>query len=241
MGNKRLSWISFAVSIIVLVFSVIALVNRCPTQDLHFDYMGVIVGVLALLVTSLIGAQVGQYVFVDKKIEKITTKISRVVSRKVAAEVAQREASKKSESVAKETAEAKAMDVVGGLPDDIAFVLRGKDWMNKVVPEIMTSEFMTAIDNVVNALREFKQCGSEALYQSTVDDALETLNKYFGYTAQRGGLRVLKGKKPIYEGILNDLRSEHLSESMNYLSKAAELDKEEDNKISLQEFDEMLK
>ncbi len=73
MGSKRLSWISLVLSIIALVVGVIALVNRCPTQDLylHFDYMGVIVGILALLVTALIGAQVGQYVFVDRKIEKI--------------------------------------------------------------------------------------------------------------------------------------------------------------------------
>ena len=167
MGSKRLAWISIIVSIIALVLSTIALVNRCPTQNLNFDYMGVIVGILALLVTSLIGAQVGQYVFVDKKIEKISGKISRIISKKVAAEVAQREASKKAESVAKETAETKAMDVVGGLPNDIAFVLRGKDWMNSATPEIMVGEYMTAIDCVINAIREFKQCGTDAMYLET--------------------------------------------------------------------------
>lgn len=62
-----------AVSIISLIVSIIVLVNYCPTQNLKFDYMGVIVGILALLVTSLIGAQVGQYVFVDRKIEKIAS------------------------------------------------------------------------------------------------------------------------------------------------------------------------
>lgn len=72
-SNKRLIWISLAVSIISLIVSIIVLVNYCPTQNLKFDYMGVIVGILALLVTSLIGAQVGQYVFVDRKIEKIAS------------------------------------------------------------------------------------------------------------------------------------------------------------------------
>lgn len=60
------------VSFVSLILSVMVLVNYCPTQGLTFDYMGVIVGILALLVTALVGAQVGQYVFVDRKIEKIT-------------------------------------------------------------------------------------------------------------------------------------------------------------------------
>ena len=236
MRKKLLTWISLLASLIALGMSIFALVNRCPTQDLysHFDYMGVIVGILALLVTALIGAQVGQYVFVDKKIEDTAGKISRIISRKVAAEVAHREASKKAESIAKETAEAKAIDIVGGLPDDIAFVLRGKDWMNKATPNIMVSEFMTAIDCVINAIREFKQCGSVALYQSTVNDALETLKNYFEWSKKRGGYRVLKGKKSEYEALLKDLHSEKVSFCLDCLSQAVELDKAEDNKISLQ-------
>lgn len=234
MGSKRLSWISMVLSIIALIVGVIALVNRCPTQDLylHFDYMGVIVGILALLVTALIGAQVGQYVFVDRKIEKVSGKITRIISRKVA----QEEASKKAESIAKETAENMAMEVVGGLPLDIAYVLRGKDMMNSASKEQMLSEFMTAIDYVVNALKEFKQCGAEPLYQSTVDDALDTLKNYFEWSNKRGGLRILKGKRGAYEEVMKDLRSEKLQVCMDYLRQAKELDKDEDNKISLSEF-----
>lgn len=69
-GYKRLIWISLAISVISSIVSIIVLVNYCPMQNLKFDYMGVIVGILALLVTSLIGAQVGQYVFVDSKIAR---------------------------------------------------------------------------------------------------------------------------------------------------------------------------
>lgn len=243
MGSKRLSWISLVLSIIALVVGVIALVNRCPTQDLysHFDYMGVIVGILALLVTALIGAQVGQYVFVDRKIEKIAGKISRIISRKVAAEVAHREASKLAEGIAKETAENKAMEVVGGLPHDISNVLRGKDLMKKASTEQMLGEYMTAIDNVINALKEFKQCGAEPLYQSTVDDALETLKNYFEWSNRRGGFRILIGHREEYRTILNDLRSERLQVCLDYLERAKELDKDEDNKISLRELDEEFK
>lgn len=242
MGSKRLSTISLVISVLALAVGIIALVNRCPTQNLylHFDYLGVIVGILALLVTALIGAQVGQYVFVDRKIEKISGKLSRIISRKVAAEVAHREASKKAEIVAKDAAETKAMEVVGGLPNDIAYVLRGKDIMNKASTEVMVGEFMTAIDYTIKALKEFKQCGAEPLYQSTVDDALDTLKNYFEWSKDRGGLRILKGLRGVYEDIMKDLRSEKLRVCIDYLSQAKELDKEEDNKIRENEFKEDL-
>lgn len=100
MGSKKISGVSLAASVIALVMSIIALVNCVPTQGLRFDYLGVVVGILALLVTALIGAQVGQYVFVDRKIEKITRKLARVISRKVA----QEEAMEVAESIAQETA-----------------------------------------------------------------------------------------------------------------------------------------
>lgn len=57
LSNKTLIWISLSVSVISLTISIIVLANYCPTQNLKFDYMGVIVGILALLVTALIGAQ----------------------------------------------------------------------------------------------------------------------------------------------------------------------------------------
>lgn len=228
MKSNRLSWISLAISIVALVFSIIVLVNYCPTQGLTFDYMGVIVGILSLLVTALIGAQVGQYVFVDKKIEKIASTITRTISRKAAQDEARRIVSQ----IADETARVKAMEVVGGLPDDISYVHRGKDWMQKALTESMVSEFMTAIDNVMDALKEFKKCGAEVLYQSTVDDALETLKNYFEWSKERGGLRVLRGQKEAYQVVLEDLRSEKVKVCLDYLAQAKEMDKDEDSKIS---------
>jgi len=235
MGSKKLSWISLALSVIALVVGIVALVKRCPTQDLysHFDYMGVIVGILALLVTALIGAQVGQYVFVDRKIEKITGKISRIVSRKVAQEEAR--------EVAKDIAQEKAMAVVGSLPSDMVYVLRGKDLLKNATTESMVSEFMTAIDYTIKALKEFKQCKTEALYQSTVDDALEMLENYFEWCKEKGGLRILEGKRDTYIEVMKDLRSKKLKVCMDYLAQAKELNKDEDNKISLREIDEIFK
>ena len=131
--------------------------------------------------------------------------------------------------------------MVGGLPQDIAYVLRGKDMMNRASKEQMLSEYMTAIDFVIKALKEFKQCGAEPIYQSTVDDALETMKNYFEWSSKRGGLRILKGHKDEYRAILNDLRSERLQVCLDYLEQAKELDKGEDNKISMREFDESFK
>ena len=233
MSNKSLIWISLGASIISLLVSILVLVNYCPTQNLKFDYMGVIVGILALLVTSLIGAQVGQYVFVDRKIQKITRTLARVISRKVAQEEAR--------DVAKSTAQDVAMDVVGGLPEDIAYVLRGKDWIQNSVSEIMASEYMTAIDYCFKALQEFKHCSAEVIYQSTIDDALDTLKNYFEWSSERGGLRILSGQRPLYESILSDIRSEKLQECNDYVAQAKEMDKDEDNKLSQQEFEERFK
>ena len=96
-----------------LIVSIAVLVNYCPTQNLQFDYMGVIVGILALLVTSLIGAQVGQYIFVDKRIEGISSKITRTIARKVAQEEARIVAQKTAERIAEETANNIALGIVG--------------------------------------------------------------------------------------------------------------------------------
>lgn len=211
-SNKRLIWISLAVSIFSLIVSIIVLVNYCPTQNLKFDYMGVIVGILALLVTSLIGAQVGQYVFVDRKIEKITRTLARVISRKVAQEEAR--------AVAKAT----AIEVVGGLPEDISIVLKGKNLLRDSSNCALDGEMMKCIDYILQALAEFKKCQSGALYKSAIDDALDQLKGYFEYCDKNGGIRILKGKRQAYEEILKDVRSEYLSICQEYLAKANEKD-----------------
>lgn len=241
MGYKKLVWISLFVGIIAIVFSAVALVNCCPTQDLQFDYMGVIVGVLALLVTALIGAQVGQYVFVDRKIEKISSKISKKITQKIAQKEVSKVVPNIAETVAKETAQSTAMEVVGGLPDDISFVLRGKDYMNSATSQIVFSEYMTAIDFAIKALEEFKKCKSKALYQTTVDDALESLKYYFIWSNNNGGYRILRGKRTQYETVLNDSHSEKLQVCLDYLARAKELDKEEDNKFANQKLVDMIK
>lgn len=210
-----------------LTVSICVLVNYCPTQNLQFDYMGVIVGILALLVTALIGAQVGQYVFVDKKIQKITRTLVRVVSKRVAQEEA------------REVAKVTAIEVVGGLPDDISIVLKGKNLLRDSSSCAMDGGIMKCIDFILKALKEFKKCKSEALYKSAIDDALDQLQEYFKYSEKNGGIRILKGKRQDYETILKDIRSEYLPICLEYLAKADEKDEQYDKDFHFKAIDDM--
>ena len=232
MSNKTLVWISLSVSVISLTISIIVLVNYCPTQNLKFDYMGVIVGILALLVTALIGAQVGQYVFVDKKIHKISSKITRTIARKIAQEEANRIASSVSEKEAKKIAESTAMSIVGGLPDDIATIFKGKDFMEQASQSAMVSEMMDAIDEIIKGIEEFQGCKTESLSKSAIEDALEDLKTCFDYCKSNGGLRVHKGKKSYYETILKNTNAKLTAECLSYLKEAVERDEIYDEELS---------
>ena len=108
MSNRFWAKTSLVASVIALGVSIIALANRCPTESatghISFDYMGVILGILALLVTALIGAQVGQYIFVDRKIEDTAGKIARIIAHKSANNMAKKTAEEIADSIARETA-----------------------------------------------------------------------------------------------------------------------------------------
>lgn len=240
MQNKTISYISLSASFVALVVSIIVLVNYCPTQNLQFDYMGVIVGILALLVTALIGAQVGQYVFVDKKIEKISRAITRTIARKVAQEEAKRVASSVSEKEARIIAEDTAMSIVGGLPDDITTIFKGKDFMDQASQSAMVSDMMDAIDEIIKGIEEFQKCKTESLSKNAIGDALEDLKTCFDYCKSDGGLRVHKGKKSYYEAILKNTNFNLTAECLSYLKEAVERDENFDKELSNQSIHNMV-
>lgn len=63
--HSGIAWaIIFALAAIIM--GVIALATVCPRTDLSFDYMGVIVGILSLLVTALIGWQIFNLIKIDR-------------------------------------------------------------------------------------------------------------------------------------------------------------------------------
>lgn len=75
-------YISIITSIIALIFSVIAVcVAAWRSPHLAFDYQGVIVGVLSLLVTALIGWQIFNVVEVNKKVSGIKETAAGITSK----------------------------------------------------------------------------------------------------------------------------------------------------------------
>lgn len=70
-------WIVYILLFIVLILSIVSICRTLPRTDLGFDYLGVIVGILSLLVTALIGWNI--YTTIDvksqvKSIKNITDK-----------------------------------------------------------------------------------------------------------------------------------------------------------------------
>lgn len=74
MKNNLYAHVCFSVilAIIAIIFSIVALCNTCPRliseDEPGFDYMGVIVGVLSLLVALLIGWNIYNALDLNKKI-----------------------------------------------------------------------------------------------------------------------------------------------------------------------------
>ena len=107
-------------------------------------------------------------------------------------------------------------------PEDTAHVHRGEEMMKEATDHAHSGNLMQGIDSIMDALVEFKQCKAQVLYQTTVDDALKELIRYFEQCRDEGGLRILDGKRNHYENVLADLRSEHLKKCKEYLAQSAE-------------------
>lgn len=222
MSNKSLVWISLGTSVISLILSVIVLVNYCPTQGLTFDYMGVIVGILALLVTALVGAQVGQYVFVDRKIESISKPITRIIARKVAAEVAHRETPALAKSA--------ALVAIDGIVSDFSLIMKSQDLLYRAKNDLMLSEYMSAIDNIFEAIANFVQCKSDKMSESSINEAMVYLNYACDECKKHGGARILEGRKDTYLNVLKELTCD-TKRIRDYLNEAKNMPKETDYKI----------
>jgi len=70
-NSKDIAKTAIWVSIAALAVGVVAIIIACPRkEELGFDYMGVIVGILSLLVTCLIGYEVFRMFTFKKSVEK---------------------------------------------------------------------------------------------------------------------------------------------------------------------------
>ena len=130
--------------------------------------------------------------------------------------------------------------IVGSQPEDVAVMLKGKDYMKDASQYFLSDKEMMAIDCVMNALGRFKQCKSEALVQESIDDALKDLADYFEHCRDHGGLRILKGKRTEYIDVLNGLNSDYLLQCMDNLFTAKEKDEGFDDDYANKESEEMM-
>ena len=126
-------------------------------------------------------------------------------------------------------------------PEDTAHVHRGEDMMSDASDHAHSGNLMQGIDSIMDALMEFKQCKAQVLYQTTVDDALKELIRYFEQCRDEGGLRILDGKRKRYETVLTDLRSEYLKKCQEYLAQAEEKPEDYDEELQQQEIESWFK
>ena len=132
-----------------------------------------------------------------------------------------------------------AVREAANMPEDMTFMMRGKDFIRDASRADDGGNMMKAIDCVMNALEEYKKCKSETLRQPAIDDALKNLIDYFGQCQEYGELRILKGKRQDYETILKDIKSEYLPICQDYLGKANEKDEQYDKDYHLKAIDEI--
>ncbi len=71
LHRNRIAWIALGLSVVAAITSVIAIsIAAYRSPNLGFDYQGVIVGILSLLVTILIGWQIYNALEIKKEIKK---------------------------------------------------------------------------------------------------------------------------------------------------------------------------
>lgn len=87
MSSKTIAITSLGVSIISFAFCLFALVRCLPTVDVRFDYLGVIIGILSLLVTTLIGWQIYTIINIDRLVAKAIDKKEEIYSRQIPMEL----------------------------------------------------------------------------------------------------------------------------------------------------------
>lgn len=213
MNSKSWALLSLFVSVISLMVSITILVNYHPRENLSFDYLGLIVGILALLVTALIGAQVGQYVFVDKKVEKIAGKITRIIAHKSANDIAKKTAA---ESVKK-------------MQEDLRHIATASNRIVETKIAYTLCKDTKFIVNVMSTVEEYLQIDDKELSDKLIDVFLmEQLPKIEKMKAN-GELIVLEDHQPVINKFLAECDFPHNGELRKLLRDVRTITKQEES------------
>lgn len=212
MNSKSWALLSLSFSVISLMVSVTILVNYHPRENLSFDYIGMIVGILALLVTALIGAQVSQYVFVDKKVEKIAGKITRIIAHKTANDVARKTAA---ESVKK-------------MQEDLRHIATASNDIVEAKIAYTLCNDTKYIVKVLATVEEYLQIDDKELSNTLVDKFLtEDLVKIEKMKAD-GELKVLDEHMPLIKEFLSESEFPQIEKMRELLLNAKTISAEEE-------------
>lgn len=59
-------WVSIIFSLAAIIMSIVAVANKCPRCNLEFDYLGLLIGIVSLLVTVMLGWNIFQVIDLKK-------------------------------------------------------------------------------------------------------------------------------------------------------------------------------
>lgn len=140
-AERIIMWVAVALS---LAMSIFALCRSLP-REAGVDYMGVIVGILALLVTVLIGWNIYTVVDFSRRLSKVRKKAESKVSKTIA----------------------KHNHTVRGL----TYFLHSIDFYNRNITEMAVDGFIAAIEEGLNGYDPLPtKAAFEYLYDMTDDD-----------------------------------------------------------------------
>lgn len=83
-------------------------------------------------------------------------------------------------------------------------------------------QYMECIDKTFEAIEYFSKCSNDALYKAAMNDSLETLRYVFGECREKGGARILAGKREYYESLVRGIRIFQMNFCSQYLQEAQE-------------------
>ena len=167
----------------------------------------------SVLVTLLVGWNIVQYIFAKSLIRQIAREVSKTVAKEAAKELA----------------------------EDINHIFEGNLLIQAVSGAAKPGSEMKELDSIFRALDEYSKCHYETSAQSSVDAALLNLQRRLLRMKDKGGLRVLEGKRPSYILTLAKLSSHNLPACSELLYAAEEKAEDYDKKILTPEDRECLR
>ena len=162
-----------------------------------------VISFLGVLVTLLVGWNIIQFIFAENTMHKIARDASDIVASETAKTIA----------------------------DDINHIFEGKLLIQKTFGFKSPGNEMKNVDFIFQALGEYSKCHYRSAAQSSVDAALQTLQKRLLSMKDKNVVRVLEGKKSLYIAVLKDLTSPYLQACNELLYSAVEKSEEYDKQI----------